>query len=63
MDLKRHWIDGRMAAIFFVCNIILLAVTMIASRLVPPAPDTNRRMQIANSRYTPAPMAPLSTSN
>jgi NADH-quinone oxidoreductase subunit H len=62
MDLNKHWIDGQLAAIFFVCNIILLAVVMIASRLVPPAPDTNRRMQIANSRFTPAPM-PLTTGN
>jgi hypothetical protein len=53
MDPKRRWIDGGLAAIFFVANVILLAVVMIGSRLLPAAPDTNKRMAIPNSTLNP----------
>jgi NADH-quinone oxidoreductase subunit H len=46
-------IDGGLAIIFLLSNIILLALTMIVSRALPPAPNTNRRMKIANSRFNP----------
>jgi NADH-quinone oxidoreductase subunit H len=50
-------IDGHLAAIFFIANIILLAIIMIVSRMLPVAPDTNKRMRIAGSRYNPVPAA------
>ena len=52
---KYQRIDGGLAAIFFISNVILLAVVMIASRVLPAAPDTNRRMRIAGSRFSPTP--------
>jgi NADH-quinone oxidoreductase subunit H len=57
-------IDGGLAIIFLLSNIILLAITMIVSRILPAAPNTNRRMKIANSRYHPttSTVAPAITS-
>ena len=46
-------IDGKMAVIFFIANIILLAIIMIVSRMLPAAPDTNKRMRIPGSRFNP----------
>src|SRR4051812_1191611 len=48
-------IDAGLAAIFFLANVILLAIVMIASRMIPAAPNTNRRMPVVGSRYHPAP--------
>jgi NADH-quinone oxidoreductase subunit H len=54
-------IDGGLAIIFLLANVILLALTMIVSRALPAAPNTNRRMRIANSRFNRTPTA-LSSS-
>jgi NADH-quinone oxidoreductase subunit H len=56
-DIYKHErrIDGGLAAIFFLSNIILLAIVMIASRIIPAAPNTNRRMPVVGSRYYDAP--------
>jgi hypothetical protein len=35
---------------------VLLAVTMVISTLIPAGPDTNRRIKIANSRFTRTPL-------
>lgn len=53
------WIDGQYAVVFFVANVILLAIAMFISRLLPPAPATNRKIGIPNSRFarTPLPAA------
>jgi NADH-quinone oxidoreductase subunit H len=59
--VRERWIDGPLAATFFVCNVILMAVVMIASRLLPAPADTNRRMRVPGSRYA-AGVAPV-TSN
>jgi len=56
-------IDGGLATIFFLANVILLAIVMIASRMIPAAPNTNHRMAVIGSRYHPAVAAPLTTSN
>jgi NADH-quinone oxidoreductase subunit H len=44
-------IDGGLAAMFLISNVILLALTMILSRVLPVPTSTNRRLLIANSRY------------
>lgn len=51
--MKEGRIDGHMAVIFFIANIILLAIIMIVSRMLPIAPDTNKRMRIPGSRFNP----------
>ncbi|MGH7214087.1 MAG: complex I subunit 1/NuoH family protein, partial [Tepidisphaeraceae bacterium] len=54
----RPWmrLTGTMAAALFGANIAILAITMIASRLLPPAPETNRRVRIAGSRFEQTPL-------
>jgi hypothetical protein len=49
-------LDGAMAAALFLANLILLAIVMIASRIVPPAPDTNRRIDVPHSRFANTPL-------
>jgi NADH-quinone oxidoreductase subunit H len=61
MYKAQHRIDGGLAAIFFLANVILLALVMIASRMIPAAPDTNHRMRIFGSRYQRP--TPLTTTN
>jgi NADH-quinone oxidoreductase subunit H len=49
-------VDGSMAAALFLANVILLAIVMIASRIIPPAPDTNRRIDVPHSRFANTPL-------
>jgi NADH-quinone oxidoreductase subunit H len=49
-------IDGSMAAALFLANVILTAIIMIASRVLPAAPDTNRRMDVPHSRFAATPL-------
>jgi NADH-quinone oxidoreductase subunit H len=49
-------LNGRMALALLVANAALLAVTMVASMLVPPPPDTNRKIRIPNSRFARTPL-------
>jgi hypothetical protein len=49
-------VDGSMAAAMFLANVILMAVIMIASRILPAAPDTNRRMDVPHSRFAATPL-------
>lgn len=49
-------IDGSMAAAMFLANVILMAIIMIASRILPAAPDTNRRMDVPHSRFAATPL-------
>ena len=53
------WIDGQLAVVFFIANIVLLALTMLISRTLPPPPETNRKIPIPGSRFarTPLPAA------
>lgn len=54
-------ISGRMALALFVANAALLGITMLASILMPPAPETNRRIRIPNSRFARTPLPGRST--
>ncbi|MGB7160240.1 MAG: complex I subunit 1 family protein [Tepidisphaeraceae bacterium] len=47
---------GKMALALLVANVVLLAVTMIVSTLIPAGPDTNRKIKIAGSRYARTPL-------
>jgi NADH-quinone oxidoreductase subunit H len=49
-------VPGRMALALLVANVVLLAVTMAISTLIPAGPDTNRRIKVANSRFTRTPL-------
>jgi NADH-quinone oxidoreductase subunit H len=49
-------IPGRMALALFVANVALLGITMVVSLIVPPAPETNRRIAVPNSRFRRTPL-------
>jgi NADH-quinone oxidoreductase subunit H len=53
------WIDGQLAVVFLIANVVLLALTMLISRALPPPPATNRKIAVPGSRYarTPLPAA------
>jgi NADH-quinone oxidoreductase subunit H len=50
-------IGGRMALVLLVVNIVLTAVVMAVSRLLPAAPQTNRKIRVAGSRFETTPVA------
>jgi NADH-quinone oxidoreductase subunit H len=49
-------LSGRMALALLVANGAVLGITMVASMLVPPAPETNRRIRVPNSRFARTPL-------
>lgn len=49
-------IDGELAAIFFVVNVIVLALIMMISTKLPAAPPTNRKIRIPGSRFLRTPL-------
>jgi NADH-quinone oxidoreductase subunit H len=50
-------IGGKMALVLLVVNILLTAAVMGVSRLLPAAPQTNRRIRVAGSRFETTPVA------
>lgn len=50
------WIDGHYAVVFFISNLILLALAMIITRKLPAPPETNRKIRLSNSRYAKTPL-------
>ena len=48
----------------FVANAALLGITMVVSMVLPPAPETNRRIRVPNSRFgrTPLPGSGMQTA-
>jgi NADH-quinone oxidoreductase subunit H len=50
------WVDGRMALALLVTNGLVGGLTWLASLLVPPAPATNRRVRVPNSRFNRTPL-------
>jgi NADH-quinone oxidoreductase subunit H len=57
-------VSGRMALALFVANAALLGITMVVSMVLPPAPETNRRIRVPNSRFgrTPLPGSGMQTA-
>jgi NADH-quinone oxidoreductase subunit H len=49
-------ISGRAAVIFLIANALLVAGTFVVSLLLPPAPETNRRVGVPNSRFRRTPL-------
>jgi NADH-quinone oxidoreductase subunit H len=49
-------LNGRMALALLVANAALLGLTMAVSLVLPPAPETNRRIRVPNSRFTRTPL-------
>jgi NADH-quinone oxidoreductase subunit H len=49
-------VPGKMALAFLVANVVLLAVTMVVSTLIPAGPDTNRKIKVAGSRFDRTPL-------
>jgi NADH:ubiquinone oxidoreductase subunit H len=51
-----QWLQGAAPFWLLVSNIVLTAVIMIGSKLLPVAPDTNRKIPIPNSRFRNTPL-------
>jgi len=49
-------VTGKMALVLLLVNVGILAITMILSVVIPPAPDTNRRIKVAGSRFDKTPL-------
>ena len=49
-------INGKMALVLIIVNVVVLAVTMVASTLIPAAPDTNRKIRVPGSRFEKTPI-------
>ena len=49
-------VGGWMALALFAANVAVIAVSMWISRLLPPAPLTNRRVTVIGSRFNRAPV-------
>lgn len=54
-EMFRDWrhFNGWSALIFLASNVVLLGVAMFVSTLLPPPPETNRRLIIPGSRFNP----------
>lgn len=50
-------IGGKMALVLLVVNVVLTAAVMFVSRLLPAAPQTNRKIRVAGSRFETTPVA------
>jgi NADH-quinone oxidoreductase subunit H len=46
-----EYLKGPVVLVLFLANVGLLAVTMLVSTILPAAPETNRKLRIAGSRY------------
>jgi NADH-quinone oxidoreductase subunit H len=49
-------VPGKMALVLLIANVVLLAVTMGVSTLIPAGPDTNRKIAIKGSRFARTPL-------
>jgi NADH-quinone oxidoreductase subunit H len=51
-----YFVRGKLAIALLAANILVLGISMAVSTIIPPAPDTNRRMHVANSRFARTPL-------
>jgi hypothetical protein len=51
-------INGNLPVILLVTNVVIMALIVIVSMLVPAAPPTNRKIALPDSRYKHTPVAP-----
>src|SRR5207245_10261343 len=61
-DRAHMRIGGKMALVLLVVNIVLTAAIIAASRWVPAAPQTNRKIKVAGSRFESTPVAGATVS-
>ena len=50
------FVGGGMALTLLLANVLVGALILIISTLIPPAPATNRRLTIVGSRYSKTPL-------
>jgi len=60
-----QWLGGWTPVVLFLANVLLFGACMIAAALLPPAPDTNRKIRVPNSRFarTPVPGGMVVSNN
>jgi NADH-quinone oxidoreductase subunit H len=53
------YVAGKEALLFLAMNVVVLIIVMLASRILPAPPDTNRKIRVPDSRFarTPVPAA------
>jgi NADH-quinone oxidoreductase subunit H len=49
-------VPGQMAIALCVVNLAIAAITMLVSVMIPPAPDTNRKIAVGGSRFAKTPL-------
>lgn len=49
-------VGGKMALFLLGVNVLCVVVIAVGSLIVPPAPNTNRRIKVANSRFASTPL-------
>lgn len=49
-------VNGTLAMALLASNVIVLAATMLLSKVLPAPPETNRRLRIAGSRFNQTPL-------
>jgi len=52
-----------MAIALLAANVIIAVATLFISKVIPPAPATNRRVKVENSRFNPTTPAPAVIAN
>jgi NADH-quinone oxidoreductase subunit H len=45
------WVGGSMALTLLIANVLLTAIIMTITSVLPPAPATNRRLTVLGSRF------------
>jgi len=56
-------VSGWFGLILLGCNVAVLVLTMIVSKIVRAAPATNRKIKVVGSRFENTPLSPLATNN
>jgi len=51
------YLPGSTALVLLLANIVLAIAIMVVSKLLPAAPDTNRKIRIPGSRFLKTPVA------
>jgi len=55
-------IDNGMAVLLLAGNVLVGGLSLFVSRLIPAAPETNRRVRVSNSRFNKSKLAGTSTA-
>ena len=44
-------VGGKMAIVLLASNLVMLLLIVVGSLVIPPAPDTNRKIRVPGSRF------------